>query len=224
MADDKKSKSDEIWVNKFTEESAQKFREQIFEKAKVSADKPIVIYIDSYGGYVDALAKMIASMDELPNPKITVCMGKAMSCGAMLLSHGDYRFCDKHSTVMVHEVSAGAGGDVHDMYNSAQETKRMNEYWLGILAKNCGMKNYAELRKYIKDHDGRDLYFNAERAKEFGIVDAVGTPQIIPIVQYQIGTRQTKRYELEGGRGTKKTKAKPKRKTKKKKTKRTTKK
>ena len=55
----------EIWVNEFTENSAQRFREQLFAKAKSDTDRPIVIYIDSYGGYVDSLAKMIASMDEI---------------------------------------------------------------------------------------------------------------------------------------------------------------
>lgn len=223
MSDDKKHKPDEIWVTQFTESSAQKFREQMHDKAKYSKDKPLVIYIDSYGGYVDSLAKMIATMDELPNPKITVCMGKAMSCGAVLLSHGDYRYCDKHSRVMVHEVSGGSGGDVHDMFNDAVETKRLNEYWLGLLAENSGMKNYSELRSYIKDQDGRDRFFDAKQSLEFGIVDAIGTPEIIPIVQYQIGKRETKPYVLEGGRGAKKTtKAKPQRKTTKKKTKRTT--
>ena len=88
---------DEIWVIEFNEESAQDFRTSILKKSKENSHAPIIIYIDSYGGYVDSLAKMIATMDEIPNPKVTVCMGKAMSCGAILLSHGDLRFCDQHS-------------------------------------------------------------------------------------------------------------------------------
>src|ERR1700693_3667985 len=113
--------SDEILVNDFTEDSAQEFRDKLLEAAKDDPMKPIVVYIDSYGGEVDALAKMIETMDEVSNPVITVAMGKAMSCGAMLLSHGDIRFCGKHSRVMIHEVSIGTGGDVHDVESTAKE-------------------------------------------------------------------------------------------------------
>ncbi len=91
------SNTDEIWVIEFTAESAQEFREKLLEQSKDNPNRPIIVYIDSYGGQVDALAKMISTMDEIPNPIITACVGKAMSCGAILLSHGDIRFCDPHS-------------------------------------------------------------------------------------------------------------------------------
>ena len=56
---------------------------------------------------MDCLASMIETMDEVPNPIITVAHGMAMSCGAVLLSHGDIRFVGKNSRIMVHEVSGG---------------------------------------------------------------------------------------------------------------------
>lgn len=179
----KKSRSssrDEIWVNKFDEESAQEFREDLLEAAKGDPQRPIVIYIDSYGGFVDALAKMIETMDEVPNPLVTVCMGKAMSCGAILLSHGDVRFCGPHSRVMVHEVSGGVQvGDVHDMYNDATEVKRLNKHFLGLLAQNCKIEGgYEGLRKLIKGREGRDMWMDAETSLKFGIVDAVGLPKV----------------------------------------------
>jgi ATP-dependent Clp protease, protease subunit len=180
------SKGEEIWVTKFDEEHAQKFREAVMSNTKLDQHKPIVIYIDSYGGYVDSLAKMIETVDEVPNPIVTVCMGKAMSCGAVLLSHGDLRFCGKHSRIMVHEVSGGSFGDVHDMYADAEETKRLNEHFLGLMAKNCGFNSYSEFRKWMKQQDGRDRYMNAEDAKRFGIIDAVGVPRINSSTLYEI--------------------------------------
>ena len=189
---------DEIWVNDFTEESAQKFREAVLDDAKGDPLRPIVIYIDSYGGQVDALAKMIETMDELPNPMITVAVGKAMSCGAMLLSHGDVRFCGKHARVMVHEASGGTSGDVHDMYADAEEMKRLNRYFMGMLAKNCGIKGgYDALRKMIKSQDGRDSYMNADAALEFGIVDAIGMPKIQRMKLYQVEVTPPKIKTLE---------------------------
>lgn len=177
----------EIWVNDFKEESAQKFRNSVLKASKADPSRPIVIYIDSFGGQVDALAKMIATMDEIPNTTITVAMGKAMSCGAILLSHGDIRFCDSHSRIMVHEVSSGTFGDVNDMKADVKETARLNEQFLGLLAKNCGLKGgYSELRKMIKEQDGRDRYFTAEQAKEFGLIDIIGLPKVTPALVYEV--------------------------------------
>lgn len=183
-----KNESDEIWVLEFTPESAQEFRDQLLKAAK-DPNQPIIIYIDSYGGYVDSLAKMIATMDEVPNPLITVAMGKAMSCGAILLSHGDIRWCDRHSRIMIHEVSGVAQGDVHDVMADSIEHKRLNKYFLGLLAKNCGIKDgYDGLRRIIKDRDGRDMYLDASSAVKFGIVDAVGTPKVSAITLYDVQT------------------------------------
>lgn len=176
----------EVWVTKFDEEGAQKFREALLNQSRLDPRKPIAIYIDSYGGAVDALAKMIECIDEVPNTIVTVCMGKAMSCGAILLSHGDIRFCGKHSRVMVHETSSGTSGDVHDMHADVSETKRLNEHFLGLLAKNCGFKDYEEVRQLIKKQDGRDRYMDAAAALRFGIVDAIGTPKIVANVMYEV--------------------------------------
>ncbi len=179
-------KSSEIWVTKFDEESAKKFREAVIGASKSDSMRPIVIYIDSYGGAIDSLATMIETMDEVPNPIITVCVGKAMSCGAILLSHGDFRMCGRHSRVMVHEVSSGTFGDVHDMHADVTEVKRLNEYFMGLLANNCGFKSYKDIRKLIKEQDGRDRYMNAQQAVNFGIVDAVGVPKILTSIVHEI--------------------------------------
>jgi ATP-dependent Clp protease protease subunit len=182
-----KAEAPEIWVIKFDPEHAQKFREQMLVASKEDEHKPIVIYIDSYGGYVDSLAKMLETMDEVPNPKITVCMGTAMSCGAILLSHGDIRFCGQHSRIMLHEVSSGAWGKTQDVKADAHETNRLNEWALGLLAKNCDIKGgYKGLRQIFKDRDNTDLYLDAKEALDFGIVDAIGTPKLNTTTGFEI--------------------------------------
>jgi ATP-dependent Clp protease protease subunit len=181
--------TDEIWVNDFNEDAAGKFRDDLMSAAKGDPKRPIIVYIDSYGGAVDALASMIESMDEVQNPIITVAVGKAMSCGAVLLSHGDIRFCSKNARVMIHEVSGGVqNGDVHDQFADATEVKRLNEWFMGLLAKNCGIKGgYNELRKLVKEQDGRDRYLDSADALKFGIVDVVGMPKVEKVSMYQVG-------------------------------------
>lgn len=187
--DSKTNNSDEIWVLDFTPESAQEFRDRLLAESHENPNRPILVYIDSYGGQVDALAKMIATIDEISNPVITCCMGKAMSCGAILLSHGDVRFADPHSRIMVHKVSGGVVGDSEDIANDAAEITRMNKYWLGFLAENCNIKGgYAELESKLKSKDGRDRYMTAQEAIDFGIIDVVGHPKIVVQAVYEVLT------------------------------------
>jgi len=197
MTKTSKSHGDEIWVNAFTEEAAQEFREHVLEHAKSDPTKPIIVYIDSFGGHVDALAKMIETLDEVPNLIVTVCMGKAMSAGAVLLSHGDARFIGKNSRVMVHEISSGTHGDVHDVYADAVAVKRLNERFMGLMAKNCGLKGgYKALRKRIKSQDGRDNYMDAKEAVKFGIVDGIGIPRLITDTSHKLIVVPEKRRKL----------------------------
>jgi ATP-dependent Clp protease, protease subunit len=181
--------SKEIWVNNFDELSAQKFRDHVLAKAEEDPRRPIVIYIDSYGGAADGLAKMIATMEEVPNPFVTVCMGKAMSAGAILLSCGDIRYCDRHSRVMVHEMVGGTGGNVHDMHADTAEVVRLNNHFIGLLAENCGIKGgYEGIRAVLKEHNSREIYMDAQTAKDFGLVDEVGIPAVVGVTIYQVVT------------------------------------
>jgi len=184
-----KSESDEIWVTEFNPQSAQEFRDRVLEEAKKGPDRPIVIYIDSYGGQVDSLAKMIATLDEVSNPIVTCCMGKAMSCGAMLLAHGDVRFCDSHSRIMVHKVSAMAMGNVDDIVTDTEEISRLNEYWMNVLATDCGIKGgYQELSEILRSKDGHERYFTPQEAKTFGLIDIIGLPKVVADTVYDVAT------------------------------------
>lgn len=178
----------EICVNEFTEKSAACFRKQILYRSEIDSDAPIVIYIDSYGGYVDSLAKMIETMHEVPNKFITVCMGKAISCGAILLSHGDVRYCGGFSRVMIHNVSASSWGDVYSLKVSSDQSMKMNKRFIGLLANNCGL-TYEELQAKIKTTDcSREIWLDADQAKKFGIVDEIGIPSLKPILGWECQT------------------------------------
>lgn len=176
----------EIWVNEFTEASALRFREQIMEHVKnFGIEKPIIVYIDSYGGYADSLCNMLETMDEVPNAFITVASGKAMSCGAILLSHGDYRFCGRHARTMIHEIQAMACGNARTVENDALEIKRLNKRVMEILARNCKMKNYKELKERFNDKDADELWMDAEESLKFGLVDYIGMPLLMPVQTWQ---------------------------------------
>jgi ATP-dependent protease ClpP protease subunit len=157
---------------------------------------------------------MIETIDEVPNPIITACIGKAISCGAILLSHGDVRFLGKHSRIMVHEISSGTIGNVQDMKEDVKETVRMNEHFMGLLAQNCGFKNYDEFRAVIKEQDGRDRYLVGNDALKFGIVDSIGLPKVTGRISYEVSKCPEKTPMLDRNKQSLKVK-KPLRKTKK---------
>jgi hypothetical protein len=95
---------------------------------------------------------------------------------------------------MIHEVSAATAGDVHDMHADTTEGKRLNKYFMGLLAKNCGIDGgYDELRKIIKSRDGRDFYLDANDAVKFGIVDDVGLPRIDSMLGHSVSIMPPKK-------------------------------
>ncbi len=169
---------DQIVVTDFTPESAEKFRKAVIEESLVNEKLPITIYIDSHGGDVESLTTMVEVLESVPNPLHTVCVGKAMSAGAILLAFGDVRYCGEYSTVMVHEFSGGAMGHTDDVINEAKELKRLNTLWYDRMAKWCGLKDYKDFKAKLKNVLGRELYLDANRAREFGIVDHVGVPKV----------------------------------------------
>ena len=97
-----------VRVNKFDEESAKKFSDSIAQ-AHNTGQKVIPVVIDSYGGQVYSLKTMISAIKHSELPIATIVEGKAMSCGAVLLTFGEdgLRFADPDATVMIHDVSSG---------------------------------------------------------------------------------------------------------------------
>src|SRR5690606_29682356 len=122
--------------------------------------------------------------DSVPNRFVTICMGKAMSCGAILLSHGDIRWCGHLSRIMIHNVSAGTWGDAYEMKAASEETMRLNNVFMDLLAKNCG-KTYDEDQDLIrKSTSGKEIWLDANPAFDFGIVDTVGTQILTPTIHH----------------------------------------
>lgn len=194
------NKSSDIIVNKFTEESAKDFRSKVLKRSQIDPSLPITVYIDSYGGYIDSLNSMLETMEQVPNPIVTVCIGKAMSAGAVLLAAGDHRFCGRRSRVMVHQGSSGAGGPIESLQNDVNESKRLNNQMIKLLAERCKMsvrKFKEEMKKRLTkdDDEARDMYLDAKSALEIGIVDNIGMPIIKPLVMYAIDTAPEHDYD-----------------------------
>ena len=104
------------------------------------------------------------------SPLATVCMGRAASMGAFLLSAGQkgMRYALPNSQVMIHQPLGGFQGQATDIDIHAREILRMRETLNGLLAKHTGQP----IEKIAQDTE-RDNFMTAEKAQAYGLVDKV---------------------------------------------------
>jgi hypothetical protein len=61
-----------------------------------------------------------------------------------------------------------------------------------ILAKNCGI-TYDVLQKRIRDStDSKEIWMSPADALAFGLVDKIGVPELVPVIQWACDTRPEK--------------------------------
>lgn len=161
-----------IYVNGiFNEQKAEKVVTKLLQYDCEDPGKDILMFIDSYGGVIDSFIAIHDIMRLLKSPVATVCVGKAMSCGQMLLISGakGKRFITPNSRVLIHELSGGAVGKLTDMEIDYKEAQRMQKEVIEKLI----LKYTNITSKKIKDIMQRDTFFNAKESLELGLVDAV---------------------------------------------------
>ena len=144
-----------------------------------TGQKVIPVVIDSYGGQVYSLMSMIAAIKNAEIPVATIVEGKAMSCGAVLLTFGTegYRFTDSDSTIMIHDVSSMEWGKVEELKASAKEADRLNDKIYTMMARNCGKKDDYFLKIADKKKHA-DWFLDADEAKSHNIVNNIRVPKL----------------------------------------------
>ena len=133
-------------------------------------EKEIYLYINSPGGSVTAGMAIYDTMNYITPPIATVCMGRAASMGAFLLSAGQkgMRYALPNSQVMIHQPLGGFQGQATDIDIHAREILCMRETLNGLLAKHTGQP----IEKIAQDTE-RDNFMTAEMAQAYGLVDKV---------------------------------------------------
>lgn len=167
-----------IRVNKFDEDSAKKFAQEVAQ-AHNTGQKVIPVVIDSYGGQVYSLMSMISAIKHAELPIATIVEGKAMSCGAVLFSFGEegMRFMDPNATVMIHDVSSMDFGKVEELKAGAAEADRLNGIIYTMMARNCGKKD-DHFMKIVDKKKHADWFLDAEEAKKHGMANHLRVPKL----------------------------------------------
>ena len=135
-------------------------------------EKDIQLYINSPGGSVTSGLAILDTMRYIRPNVSTLCIGQAMSMGAVLLAAGEKgkRLALPNSRIMLHQPHGGIQGTASDIEIHTREILRLRERIITLLASYTG-KSPEEINV---DAD-RDFVLTAQAAVEYGIVDQVIT-------------------------------------------------
>ncbi len=143
---------------------------QLLHLESEDPDKDISIYINSPGGSVYAGLAIYDTMQFIKPDVSTICVGIAMSMGALLLAGGKEgkRRALPNSKILIHQVWGGFQGQATDIEIHARETLALKRKLEEIMAQHTGQA----LEKVAANMD-RDYFMTADEAKEYGVIDAV---------------------------------------------------
>lgn len=146
---------------------------QLLFLAAEDPEKDISLYINSPGGSITAGMAIFDTMQFIKPDVSTICIGMAASMGAFLLAAGakGKRFALPNSEVMIHQPLGGAQGQATEIEIAAKRILFLRDKLNGILAERTGQP----LEVIQRDTD-RDNFMTAEKAKEYGLIDKVLTP------------------------------------------------
>jgi ATP-dependent Clp protease, protease subunit len=136
-------------------------------------DKDISLYVNSPGGDVYAGLAIYDTMAFVKPDVRTICVGTAMSMGAVLLAAGakGKRSALPNAKILIHQVWTGQfGGQASDVEIRAREVLDLKRRVEGILADHTGQP----LDRVSQDTD-RDHFMTAAEAAEYGLIDEVLT-------------------------------------------------
>jgi ATP-dependent Clp protease protease subunit len=143
---------------------------QLLLLAAEDPDKDISLYINSPGGSVTAGLAIYDTMQFVPCPISTVCMGLAASMGQFLLCAGEpgKRFALPHSRILMHQPSGQMQGQASDIAIQAEQIMYLKK----MMAERIAFHTGQTVERIHADSD-RDRWFTADEAKDYGIIDAV---------------------------------------------------
>jgi len=133
--------------------------------------EPVRLYVNSGGGIVTAGLAIIDTMNLMRRKVDITAMGSCASMAAAILVCGTgERKALKNTRIMLHSISSGSEGTVHDQIVSLEETKFLQENMMQMIADNTKGKMSLE---EVKNATLRDFYFSAKEAIDLGIIDRV---------------------------------------------------
>ena len=162
-----------LWLGEeVSDESANRLVVQMLQLSMDDPDSDICLLINSPGGSVMAGLAIYDVMQLIPNDVATVAVGFAASMGQVVLCAGTpgKRFVLPNAQIVMHEGSAGLGGSAADVAIQAANLEATLDRLRNIIAHHTR----KSMETIIRDV-GRDWWFDAEEAVDYGFADRLVT-------------------------------------------------
>jgi ATP-dependent Clp protease protease subunit len=142
---------------------------QLLHLESEDPDKDISLHINSPGGDVYSGLAIYDTMQFVKPDVRTICVGSAMSIGAVLLAGGarGKRSALPNAKILIHQLwTPGFGGQASDVEIRAREAVAMKRRLEEILAHHTGQS----LEQIVRDTE-RDNFMTPREALEYGLID-----------------------------------------------------
>jgi len=145
---------------------------QLLHLESEDPDKDISIYVNSPGGSVYHGLAIYDTMQFIKPDVQTICVGTAMSMGALLLAGGTKgkRMALPNSKILIHKVWGGFQGQATDIEIQAREVIGLKRRLEEIYTEHTG-KTQEEISRDME----RDFFLSPTEAVDYGIIDSVIT-------------------------------------------------
>ena len=130
--------------------------------------KPIKIYINSFGGDLDAGFSIISSIKTSKTPVYTYNIGRAWSSAFFILISGHKRFGVPYSSYLFHEGSCSNAQDAHKYLDHAKFYIYQLQEIKKLVLENTEI-NEEEYDNHVKD----DWWLSTDEAYMYNIIDDI---------------------------------------------------
>jgi ATP-dependent Clp endopeptidase proteolytic subunit ClpP len=128
----------------------------------------IYLHINSYGGSIFA---GLSTLDTIRNTKcdvITIIEGCAASAGTMISIVGKKRWIQKHSYMLIHQLSSSSWGKYSELVDDMENNNKLMDMIKTLYGEYTQVPP-SRLEEILK----HDLWWDAEKCLEYGLVDKI---------------------------------------------------
>jgi len=152
------------------EDTIDKLVKGIFILESNDSSKPIEIVMSSFGG--DEYA-MFAAYDVVKNSQChitTIAIGKIMSAAPLIFAAGDERVAYENTIFMIHESYLEIDDRQRGAKGYIKHLDDLENRWCELMAEHSKLTP----KQWKQKCDAKtDVYFSAEQAMKYGIVDRI---------------------------------------------------
>ena len=128
----------------------------------------ITVHINSPGGQVFCSLALYDYLKNAEIPAIGIVEGQAASGASILLQGCTEKLMTQHSMMLIHELSSGTWGKLHQMKQDFENWESMMDLIKDVYRKETKIPE-SELEKILEP----DYYWKSSKCKEYGLVNHI---------------------------------------------------